>query len=52
MQRALGSRLMENDAQGLQAHASVFVPQTRPHGMSAMLPQYQMPAIVRFFLNC
>ncbi|KAI4264603.1 MAG: hypothetical protein L6R38_001641 [Xanthoria sp. 2 TBL-2021] len=41
-----GGRLMEHDA---QAHASAFVPQTIPHGMthgmSAALPQYQMPTI-------
>ncbi|KAI4110648.1 MAG: hypothetical protein LQ339_001224 [Xanthoria mediterranea] len=40
-----GSRLVESDAQALQAHASAFVPQPIPHGMSPGLPQYQMPTI-------
>ncbi|KAL8922203.1 MAG: hypothetical protein Q9172_003664 [Xanthocarpia lactea] len=40
-----GTRIMENEAQGLQAHPSAFGPQSLPHGMTPALGQYQMPTI-------
>ncbi|KAI4248439.1 MAG: hypothetical protein L6R40_000999 [Gallowayella cf. fulva] len=42
---APGGRFMENDSQGLQAHASAFVPPTLQQGLSPTLGHYQVPTI-------